>query len=41
MDQVDVPFLERYHWLNIDDVQVVHDELKLVVQGQWNERWNR
>ena len=29
----DVPFLEKYHWLNIDDVQVVHDELKLVVQG--------
>ena len=29
----DVPFLEKYQWLNIDDVQVVHDELKLVVQG--------
>ena len=29
----DVPFLEKYEWLNIDDVQVVHDELKLVVQG--------
>jgi hypothetical protein len=30
----DVPFLEKYNWLNIDDVQVVHDELKLVVQGR-------
>ena len=29
----DVPFLEKYQWLNIEDVQVVHDELKLVVQG--------
>ena len=29
----DVPFLEKYEWLNIEDVQVVHDELKLVVQG--------
>ena len=29
----DVPFLEKYDWLNIEDVQVVHDELKLVVQG--------
>ena len=31
--KADVPFLEKYIWLNIDDVQVVHDELKLVVQG--------
>ena len=31
--KLDVPLLEKYQWLNIDDVQVVHDELKLVVQG--------
>ena len=30
----DVPLLEKYQWLNIDDVQVVDDELKLVVQGR-------
>jgi hypothetical protein len=31
--KTDVPFSERYQRLNIEDVQVVHDELKLVVQG--------
>ncbi|MFZ0446786.1 MAG: hypothetical protein WAM95_19555 [Bacillus sp. (in: firmicutes)] len=30
----DVPFSEKYEWLNIEDVQVVQDEIKLVVQGR-------
>ena len=37
----DVPFLEKYEWLNIEEVQVVHDELKLVVQGLGMEERKR
>lgn len=29
----DVPFIEKYDWMHMEDVQVVHNEIKLVVQG--------
>ncbi|WP_338471689.1 hypothetical protein R4Z10_02640 [Niallia sp. XMNu-256] len=31
--QTDVPFLEKYDWMNIEDVQLVDNELKLLVRG--------
>ncbi|WP_428910862.1 hypothetical protein [Niallia sp. Krafla_26] len=35
--QADIPFLEKYNWMNMDDVVVIGNELKLVVRGDRTE----